>query len=96
MIAAPTARQTPRTLPDAGTPIYDELLAEHPGVFDRAAPAQPADEHDDPTAELPAVTDAAAPVEPAAVEADVDTVEFTRTRTSPWFTPRGFTGQAAA
>ncbi|MEV0996803.1 hypothetical protein [Nonomuraea sp. NPDC050202] len=27
---------TPPTLADAGTPIYDQLLTEHPGLFDRA------------------------------------------------------------
>ncbi|MEU6713012.1 hypothetical protein ABZ897_16140 [Nonomuraea sp. NPDC046802] len=36
MIAHTVPRTAPPTLADAGTPIYDQLLTEHPGLFDRA------------------------------------------------------------
>lgn len=35
MITHPAPRTTPPTLADAGTPIYDQLLAEHPSLVDR-------------------------------------------------------------
>ncbi|MFI6637175.1 hypothetical protein ACIBI7_50540 [Nonomuraea fuscirosea] len=56
-----TASQTPPpTLADAGTPIYDQLLTEHPGLLDRApwtaaAAAQP-DQSGIDTTVIPRIT----------------------------------------
>ncbi|MEU4231153.1 hypothetical protein AB0F17_43250 [Nonomuraea sp. NPDC026600] len=56
------AHTTPPTLADTGTPIYDQLLAEHPGLFDRApwdaaaASAAAADQASIDTAVIPRIT----------------------------------------
>lgn len=58
MITHTSPRTAPPTLADAGTPIYDQLLTEHPGVLDRApwAAAAHTDQAGIDTAVMPRIT----------------------------------------
>ncbi|MEU4513158.1 hypothetical protein AB0G05_26990 [Nonomuraea wenchangensis] len=76
------AHTAPPTLADAGTPIYDQLLAERPGLFDRAP--------------WHAATAAAAAAARDTDQAGIDTAVIPRvTAPNPWFTPRVPSGAAA-
>ncbi|MGA4995917.1 hypothetical protein [Nonomuraea bangladeshensis] len=74
------AHTAPPALADAGTPIYDQLLAESPDLFDRAP--------------WHAATAAAAALDTD--QAGIDTAVIPRvTAPNPWFTPRVPSGAAA-
>ncbi|WP_433513869.1 hypothetical protein ACQP2T_61695 [Nonomuraea sp. CA-143628] len=80
MIAHTAPPSAPPTLADAGTPIYDQLLTEHAGLFDRAP--------------WTAATHQDAAAQPD--QAGIDTAVIPRiTAPNPWFTPRLPAGAAA-
>ncbi|MFI6536708.1 hypothetical protein ACIBHY_29950 [Nonomuraea sp. NPDC050547] len=80
MIAHTAPPSTPPTLADAGTPIYDQLLSEHSGLFDRESWSGV--RHRDQAAQPD--------------QTGIDTAVIPRiTAANPWFTPRLPAGAAA-